>query len=302
MKKCMGLIFIAMVNVLAPVVLFSEGKAVYGQDDNRLDYFEAAPAMRALADSVVSIWSAGSLRPVGNGNMLLHSGPIEGMCKWEAFTDQLVGDIFCSGALIGADLILTAGHCIGSESDCKTSRFVFGYAIKSAWEKAPTTLPETEIYSCDEIIVSTHPHKSAYGRYPNTPDYALVRLDRKVSGHVPLPVTKLANLKLRDPVFAIGFPSGYPVKITDGATVREFLRKEGYFTTDLDAFAGNSGSPVFNSNTYEIEGILTNGGVDYRDNPEGCIEIATYPQTGGPGEYVTDIRAISALIPDLTGR
>ena len=35
------------------------------------------------------------------------------------------------------------------------------------------------------------------------------------------------------------------------------------FVTSLDAFGGNSGSGVFNANTFEMMGILVSGAKDY---------------------------------------
>ena len=58
----------------------------------------------------------------------------------------------------------------------------------------------------------------------------------------------------------MGHPSGLPLKVTAGATVRS--HKRDFYVANLDSFEGNSGSPVFNEN-YEVAGILVRGEVDF---------------------------------------
>ena len=96
----------------------------------------------------------------------------------------------------------------------------------------------------------------------------------------------------------IGHPVGLPLKISAGASVRD-ASKVGYFVADLDTFGGNSGSPVFNTATKLIEGILVRGDDDFLASPAGCTTMATYAQTGGRGEDVTKISVLQSFIPKL---
>ena len=59
------------------------------------------------------------------------------------------------------------------------------------------------------------------------------------------------------------------MKIADGAWVRKNTNPV-FFQTNLDAFGGNSGSPVLNSETGEVEGILVRGEIDYSYDSRGC--------------------------------
>ena len=61
------------------------------------------------------------------------------LCKEEPFFEQEVG-AFCSGSLVGPDVIMTAGHCVPSAEECANIKFVFGFAVK---EKAtcPNRVP-----------------------------------------------------------------------------------------------------------------------------------------------------------------
>ncbi|WP_420540401.1 S46 family peptidase (plasmid) [Paenibacillus polymyxa] len=52
----------------------------------------------------------------------------------------------------------------------------------------------------------------------------------------------------------------YPIKsgFAVGAAVRD-NPPNAFFVANLDTYGGNSGSPVFNSDTHEVEGILVRG-------------------------------------------
>ena len=289
--------------LVLPLLSFAEGKSIYG-DDNRLEYFQAAQDMKTLSDSVVSFWKAASIELTAEGAKLktVNFGDRLNLCPGEKFREQPIG-AFCSGSLVGEDLVMTAGHCIKDDAGCADARMVFGYAIKKDGEAAVTTLPSSEVYSCSKIVKrflggepgSANPTGQSLGA-----DYALIRLDRKVTGHKPLPVNRGANLKKGDGIVVIGHPVGLPLKVAAGATVRDFS-KQGYFVADLDTFGGNSGSPVFNARTRKIEGILVRGDEDFAESPAGCTTMATYEQTGGRGEDVTKISVLSSAIPKLPG-
>ncbi len=290
--------------LILPALSFAEGKSIYGED-NRLEYFAASQQMQTLSDSVVSFWKAGDIEALNPGGISLKTmnfGERLGLCPGEKFREQPIG-AFCSGSLVGEDLVMTAGHCIKNEDDCKNVRLVFGYAVKKEGEAAVTTMPASEMYTCAKIVKrflggepgSPNPAPQSLG-----PDFALIQLDRKVAGHKPLAINRGANLKKGAAITVIGHPVGLPLKVAGEATVRDFTKK-GYFVADLDTFGGNSGSPVFNTKTGKIEGILVRGDEDFAQSPAGCTTMATYEQTGGRGEDVTKISALSAFIPKLAG-
>ncbi|MDA8244214.1 MAG: serine protease [Elusimicrobia bacterium] len=265
-------------------------KVIYGVDD-RLDYFQAAPDMRKLADSVVSLWRASEVTPAAGGFRLSteNYGESMGLCQDEPFREQPIG-AFCSGSLVGPDLVMTAGHCIRSEEDCSGTKFVFGFALKSAGD-APSGAASRDVYSC-KTIVKRYLNES-YGALG--PDFALVRLDRPAEGRQPLGINRGAGPAKGDPMFVVGHPSGLPVKVAGGATVRD-PSPDGYFVANLDTYGGNSGSPVFSARTGQIEGILVRGENDfvYRD---GCRVSNVVPSDGGRGEDVTKVSALAGAIP-----
>jgi hypothetical protein len=252
--------------------------------------------MRQLSDSVASFWKGWAVEPAGGGYRLATDpfGERYNLCPGEKFSEQPLG-AFCSGSLVGEDLVMTAGHCIKDEVGCADAKIVFGFAVTSAGGKAPTEIPQKDVYSCKEIVTR---HLESGG-----PDYALIRLDRKVAGRKPLPINRGNKIKNGDKVFVIGYPVGIPLKVSGDASVRD-ASKPGFFVTDLDTFGGNSGSPVFNAANNLIEGILVRGAEDFVDTPAQCTTMAMYDQNGGRGEDVTKIAALKSFIPDtkLEGR
>lgn len=302
--------FAAALSVALPALTLADAaKTIYGAD-NRLDYYEAPADMKVLADSVVSLWKAKQVSVSGDQAALKHVnfGEALNLCPSERFREQPLG-AFCSGSLVGEDLVMTAGHCITDEAACADTKFVFGYAVKQSGGKAATTLPAGEVYGCKKIIKRDldKPPSGLFGTVISVlanitnrmgPDYALIQLDRKVEGHQPLPVNRGAEPRMGTPLLTIGHPVGLPLKIAGGATVRNDSPKS-YYITDIDAFGGNSGGPVFNAETKLIEGILVLGGQDFVKSPAGCTIAYTVDQNKGIGTGVTRLSFIKSSIPEI---
>lgn len=271
-------------------------KGIYGQDD-RLDVFQADEAQKALADSVASLWEEALLEydPLSGAYKLFTRSFADklGLCPSEPFREQPTGPV-CTATLVGDDLLLTAGHCVLNEKECAKSRFVFGFAIKDASGTAPSSVPPTEVYACAEVVSRYVNHNSTSAVRA---DYALVRLDRKVRGHRIVPISREGGIAKGDAVFMLGYPSGLPLKVVGGAVVRD-ASDAGFFLADLDAFGGNSGSPIFNARTNAIEGVLFAGDADFGLNEdETCVVVARRGQNEGSGEAATKISLLRSLIP-----
>jgi len=300
---------LAAAAVVLPSLARAESKSIYG-DDNRLDYFEASPAMRQLSDSVVSLWPSKQVKfDAGEYKLAtIGFGEALNLCPGEKFREQPIG-AFCSGTLVGEDIVMTAGHCITDEAKCADTKFVFGFNIDKEGGAARTAVTAKDIYGCKRII-KRDLDKQASGFIGTGmailnallnkagPDFALVQLDRKVEGRKPLEVNRNKDLKAGTRIFVIGHPVGLPVKVAGDASVRDAGSK-AFFTTDLDTFGGNSGSAVFNAATNKIEGILVRGGTDFVDSPAGCKVQLKSGQNEGKGEAVTKMSVVEKYIPAI---
>jgi V8-like Glu-specific endopeptidase len=258
-------------------------KVIYGTDD-RLDFFDVAEQLwKTKSESTVALIQSSKLKNSGSGFSIATTnyGQSQSLCKTEPFYEQ-VSAAFCSGSLIGPDLIITAGHCIRTASSCSTTKFVFNFAYKIKGVD-PKNVGADDVYSCKELI-----HSELDNSTMN--DFAIVRLDRKVVGRSPLPIRQQGQIGLGDNLVVIGHPSGLATKIAGGATVRD-VSKGPYFVTNLDTYGGNSGSAVFNADTGIVEGILVRGEQDFKYQ-NGCYVSNVCAADGCRGEDVTRVTEI----------
>ncbi len=264
-----------------------DGQTIYGNDD-RVDLCQVkSEAVLKLADSTVALFDSSDVTvKAGQARLSLTPyGQEENLCPGERFRDQLEG-AFCSGSLVAPDVVMTAGHCVTSREDCAGTKFVFGFSIMEKSEGTPRAVPAGEVYGCKELI--------GRAQDDHGPDWALVRLDRKVFGHQPLALDTAGGVAKGTPLFVIGHPSGLPTKVAGGARVRD-ASPRGYFVASLDTYGGNSGSAVFNAGTGLVEGILVRGDTDFV--PKGRCRVSyRVPDDGGRGE---DVTKISSVLPHL---
>ena len=258
----------------------SAQKLVYGLDD-RKDYHELDEQQKKECDSVVSLWESSDIIDNGNGESRLQTsnfGDSLNLCENEKFREQPIG-AFCSGFLVGPDLIATAGHCVKNAEDLTTTRFVFGYRMENE-NQAKTTISNSEIYKGKEIVG----RKQDPG---NGSDWCIVRLDQPVKNHNHFQnIRKSGKIPDTARVHVIGHPVGLPLKYAAGAQVRD-NQSDLYIVCNLDTYGGNSGSPVINDDDpHEIEGILVRGDTDF-NQVGNCQRSNVCPNTGCRGEDVT---------------
>ena len=265
---------------------------VYGEDDRMDVYAHPDAGLRQLAtDSIVALMSADDVSQELDGSWSL-SPDVEDLetafelCSTERFLDQPTA-AFCSGTLVAPDVILTAGHCIETQSDCEDTLFVFDYLYTS--EGALAVLEDDDVYGCADLV--------AQG-LGNRIDYAYIRLDRPVVGHTPATIARdgleaPTRITSGEAVSVLGFGSGLPLKIDNGGTVyRDTTRGGNFFETSTDTFGGNSGSGVFNASG-ELVGVLSSGLDDYERTIDGCVRVVELPESDG-GEAIGHVDATLA--------
>lgn len=266
------------------------GQVIFGTTDDRHDWYEINDLDAFLnARSVVSLWQEWQVQDLHNDTYSLWTSPFGerfDMCEGTRFEDQPIG-AFCSGFLVGDDIIVTAGHCVEQFiNNPDKIVFVFDYKMTSK-DIAKTVIPQDDVYFGKEII--------SWKLENRGDDYAIVRLDRPVVNRDPLTVSR-EKVGWRDSVYMLGHPSGLPMKYTDNAKVTKNWPTE-YFEADLDAFGGNSGSAVFNDDG-EVVGILVRGWSDFtRNNRKGCNECRVILSTTEHEEITRSTRWVD-LIPE----
>jgi subtilisin-like proprotein convertase family protein len=263
-------------------------KLIYG-DDDRKDLYEVTSSLnKKLADSTVALLESSHLKALSGSGFSLPTetyGSQQMLCASEPFYEQPAG-AFCSGSLVGPNLILTAGHCIKDAMDCANVRFLFGYAVKQSG-KYPISVASSDVYNCKRIV--SRKLEAAGG------DFALIETDRSVMGHEVLKLQRSRVASVGDALTVIGHPSGLPTKVVGGGKVRSV--SSSYFVTNLDTYGGNSGSGVFNAETGEIVGVLVRGDTDFIAKG-ACYVSNRCPADGCRGEDVTRIDQVSTLIPE----
>ncbi len=265
-------------------------RVVYGIDNRKDLYQVKSTSVRAVADAVVALVKASDLVRQSDGSYTLSTAPYQEayqLCGSEPFVSQPIA-CFCSGFLVRPNVVATAGHCVKSQSDLSNIRFVFGFRMMDA-DQARTSFPADDVYAGAQLI----------GRQlsEDGTDWALVRLDRAVTGRKPVTLRTTGKIGNTQSLFVVGHPCGLPQKYAPGAKVRDNTPAP-FFVANLDTYGGNSGSPVFNSRTRTVEGILVRGENDFVTNG-ACYVSLVCPTTGCRGEDVTRSTVWAAKLPQV---
>ncbi len=266
----------------------AEERVIYG-DDNRVEIHESSPFWQRKAASTVALINTSRLSNADDGSIAIGGsgyGSSYNLCEDEPFREQR-SSAYCSGSLVGHNLVLTAGHCVRSQSACKRTSFVFGFGYSHPG-KDVTKVQPIDVYSCNRIVGSKEQSSGA--------DYAVIELDRSVIGREVLSVNRGPAASVGDKMVIIGHPAGIPTKIADDAHVREV--KDTHFVANIDAFGGNSGSAVFNEKTGLVEGILVRGWTDFT-YANGCRKSNVCKNDGCSGEDVTRVDQVLNFIPTM---
>jgi len=264
-------------------------RVIYGTDNRKDLYQVTSTRVKKAAASVVALVKSGDLTQQPDGSFVLATSSYQTdyqLCGSEPFVNQPLG-CFCSGFLVAADVVATAGHCVKSAQDLAGIRFVFGFRMTDS-QTATTTFPASAVYAGSSLIGRA---LAADGS-----DWALVRLDRPVTGRAPVAMRTSGKVSGIARLFVIGHPCGLPQKYAPGAQVRD-NSPTPFFVANLDTYGGNSGSPVFNATDYKVEGILVRGENDFVSNGSSCFVSLVCPTTGCRGEDVTRATVWAAKVP-----
>ncbi|MFO0694843.1 MAG: serine protease [Polyangiales bacterium] len=274
---------------------------VYGTDGRADVYEEADPALRAVAAaSTLAVVPLPHVVPASAGTYQLDGPPLGttfGLCAEQRFVEQPVAAV-CSATLIDDDLVLTAGHCIHpilatNPQDralrCDTLAFVFDDSYVAAGQLSP--IGNDDVYHCRRVVLKRH----------DSVDYAIVQLDRAVTGHAPAAISSLQlPLSIGTPLAVIGHGSGLPTKIGTGGSLTHTAHVgDDYLVASTDTFGGDSGAGVFDASS-QLLGVLIEGLEDYVTDPSrGCDVVNVLPESEGSESILFVGRPLADLCQDL---
>lgn len=268
-------------------------RSIYGEDDRVEAHASTDARRRANARSVAAVIKAGDFSPTGTGKFsvsgttLADRFEIKGtpLCGREPFQDQpscATGSAF----LLTPTIVATAAHCLDVSNFHKFS-LVFDFEAREDGS-VPRSYSPDQIYAVKRYIGGHFDTEGA--------DWALVELDRRVAGREPLAFRRAGKAEEGSSVYVIGHPSGLPKKIAGNAVIRSNSHPD-YFVANLDTYGGNSGSPVFNALTHEVEGLLVRGQSDF--TPLGdCVASLVCPMEGCRGEDCTRMGPIAKQLQE----
>ncbi len=246
--------------------LAARGAALISRHDDRSAPDAALdPAFASYARaSVAALVATSRVQTDGAGVPMLSAVPLYAnheltydveLCRDERFALEPT-PVSCSATLIAHDLVLTAGHCVTSASQCAATAVVFGFEADVAGEVQPLTAGD--VYACQAIVA-----RNSGGAQP---DFAVLRLDRSVLGRQPARVARDARaLPLGTPLLGAGHPLGLPLKIANGGVTTVLptgysQQEPRFLASNLDSFTDSSGSGAFLAQPltgYALTGIVS---------------------------------------------
>jgi hypothetical protein len=225
------------------------------------------------------------------------------VCQPARFMDEPclnkgIGTVF----LVTNRLIATVRHNLlpGKGVDVKLDdvklddfRIIFDYAEdNTALPLKSVVIKRDDVYSLSKIF--------AQPKEEDKSDWVILELDRTTS-RKPLTLGTSAP-KIDGLVYAAGYPCGLPLKVAPKARVRSELGPNGLFLAAVDTFQGNSGSPIMDEDSNQVEGILVNGYPDFAWVAEGKCNIFLIISNTYKGEDVLSVSKIAPYLPCQPGR
>jgi V8-like Glu-specific endopeptidase len=183
----------------------------------------------------------------------------------ESFRDEYAAGIG-TAFLVGKQRVMTAAHCICKkdtnildEKLIDATRIVFGFQNA---KKNPSDylFADRQVYKINKVVSHRYTRiQDKNKNFTEWTDWALIELDREAP-FTPLKMNMTRRIAEKVDLYMLGHPYGLSIKfVGNGSVQKRNLHHKDFFESNLDAFAGNSGSPVFNKMTMEVEGMLCSG-------------------------------------------
>jgi hypothetical protein len=269
--------------------------------ESRIELFAAIPQVKDMGNSVALICSKADLAKPTPQRTNWRLNGVRFLCDGQNFAGEpgLASRNYtpATGFLVGDSgrYLLTARHIVVDNNGRLVPQLycVFGYRMEN---NGPVQLfPPTDVVLVSNLI--------AYGGNTEEQDWALVELETS-TGRAGLPLRTNGNPAVQEPVIAIGYPHGLPIKAGTGA-IRDM--DSPLYKADLDIGGGNSGSPVVGVNANGVP-LYVEGIVVRADSPDiipanelGCMVWVKASPPNKP-EYWAGFVPIANVLADARFR
>jgi hypothetical protein len=191
---------------------------------------------------------------------------------------NVAGERWCTGTLVSADLVLTAGHCFDGQDGSTgwVTPFTLGPSGQPLYAE-PAQLAKLQkanfLYQIDRATgqlrqASAFPVVELVEYRRDGLDYAFIRLGANGDGKLPGQIFPKAEMLTRAPIASeplaiIQHPHGWPKKIEAGKVLQ--VNGSVVLYNDIDTYGGSSGSGVRDGEG-KVIGVHTNGGCNAGGN------------------------------------
>ncbi|PCC73887.1 Trypsin-like peptidase domain-containing protein [Nannocystis exedens] len=257
---------------------------------NAADYLRE---LRADEEGVAILFDRAELGEIVDDHYLLRTKPLRehfDLCDPRFAREPCLPGARGSGFLVAryprrrrSRWLVTASHCIAPQQIASTV-VTFAFGLESV-QDGRVRIPADEVYELRAELVRCADDDPA--------DWAIFELDREVVGRTirPLATEPIAALR---PVHIAGHPLGLPRKLAGNAVVRDNSAAD-HFKANLDAYGGNSGSPIFDAETHAIVGLLVSGQEDLMPSLGCKLDQCMLDQC--PGETCTRAALFADYVP-----
>ncbi len=209
-----------------------------------------------------------------------YGGEDKPLCETYYYAEELIPktDILGSGFFIAHDRVLTAAHVLErawvlgmNPDDLMLIRGHFVYNTNA--KRIEVLRGQLYIMDQDELIMS---ERNRYGDLDGDMAWLQVKplyeaFSLKWNGFVSAPVEKGAQ------VYALGHGLGLPMKISYWGEVSNgsFGQASTMFECKMNILPGNSGAPIFDTNSHKLVGIIRGIiGIDAEPDPiQDCVNL-----------------------------
>lgn len=275
----------------------NDSKAIYGEDDRMEAY--RLKELKNVVPSIAALLSTDQLTRV-NGRWQLPDKPRLADRRWcsdERFNTQL-SLASCTAFLISPNRVVTSAHCLKKGNDpfaygisCRDMAIVFDFALDEKGE-IDRQLDDRQVYGCRSV-----PYGSDLS---SASALAVIELDKSIDDRIPLTVYSGTQVDRDWNLALLGHPSGLPAKVAPNGNVVS-VESEQVFVSDLDAYQGNSGSPVvvMDDEVPYAVGVLSGGEKDFvfrsTDDPLPCKRSRICDDGACRGERVTLLSTLAVF-------